>query len=159
MVCIYLSCFNSVCVKQVFSANERSKKSFQNEMWNLWNEDKYYYEIFTVYIVGIFNCWYSRCIYEIHAVEKEEYDVLVKLARGIFSVSVKDRTRIEKNAVVNFWRAILWPKKGRFWSLWKFLIPQSFASRIFNDLLAIYLNSNKQLVAKEARNFLVHYWL
>ena len=121
---------------------------------------------YLLFILLVFLFVDIRCIYGIHAVEKEEYDVLVKLARGIFSVSVNHRTRIEKNAIVKFWRA-----KGKFsvtnGKLFydqkrvssdryeSYSMPKSFASRIFHDLLAIYLNSNKQLVANEARNFLV----
>ena len=44
-------------------------------------------------------------IYCIHSIDEEEYKVLVDLAKGEFSVPVKQRTRIQKNAVVKFWRS------------------------------------------------------
>ena len=46
-----------------------------------------------------------RCIYGIHSVGEEEYKILVNLAKGTFSVPVKERTRIQKSAVIKFWRS------------------------------------------------------
>ena len=45
----------------------------------------------------------------IHPVGEEEYDVLLQLANGKFSKSVHERTRVEKSAIIRFWRS-----KGKF---------------------------------------------
>ena len=55
--------------------------------------------IFFIIIVDI--C----CIYCIHSVGEEEYGILVLLAKGVFTVPVKERTKVQKNAVVKFWRS------------------------------------------------------
>ena len=36
--------------------------------------------------------------------EKEEYEIILKLSKGNFYVPVSQRTRIEKSAIVKFWR-------------------------------------------------------
>ena len=59
--------------------------------------------LFIFFIVDI------RCVHGIHAVGDEEYKALLDLSKGIFSVPVKSRTRIQKSAVVKFWRS-----NGRF---------------------------------------------
>ena len=45
----------------------------------------------------------------IHPVGEEEYNVLLKLANGKFAKPVNERSRVEKSAVIRFWRS-----KGRF---------------------------------------------
>ena len=56
--------------------------------------------IFFIFIVGIINCTYG-----IHSVGEEEYGVLVLLVKREFNVPVKERTKIQKNAVIKFWRS------------------------------------------------------
>ena len=46
-----------------------------------------------------------RCIYGIHTVGDEEYEILLKLAKGTFSFPVKERNQVQKSAIVKFWRA------------------------------------------------------
>ena len=42
-----------------------------------------------------------------HAVSEEEYEILVNLVKGEFNTPVKERTRLQKNAIIKFWRAKL----------------------------------------------------
>lgn len=59
--------------------------------------------LFTSLVLTTFvNCF-------IHPVGEEEYDVLLLLAKGEFNKPVKERSQVEKAAVIRFWRA-----KGRF---------------------------------------------
>ena len=60
--------------------------------------------VFDLYIVV-----HSGCVHSIHAVDNEEYNILLELASGTFSVPVKERTKNQKGAVVKFWQA-----KGKF---------------------------------------------
>ena len=41
-----------------------------------------------------------------HAVSEAEYEILVNLVKGEFNIPVKERTRLQKNAIIKFWRAI-----------------------------------------------------
>ena len=40
----------------------------------------------------------------LHSVNGMEYDVLLCLAEGRFSKSVKERSRFEKNAIIKYWQ-------------------------------------------------------
>ena len=43
-----------------------------------------------------------RFIYGIHTVGDEEYKILLQLAKGTFSVPVKERNQVQKSAIVKF---------------------------------------------------------
>ena len=58
-----------------------------------------------LYILFIFLFVDIPCIYGIHAFGEQEYSIFVQLTKGAFSVPVKERTRIQKNAVIKFWRS------------------------------------------------------
>lgn len=58
--------------------------------------------IVCILFVGNVDCY-------IHPIGEDEYEVLLSLANGNFQKPVKDRTNVEKSAVIKFWRA-----KGRF---------------------------------------------
>ena len=45
----------------------------------------------------------------IHAISEDDYKILVSLVNGDFNVPVKDRSRLQKSAIIKFWRA-----QGRF---------------------------------------------
>ena len=40
----------------------------------------------------------------IHAMDEEEYTIIVKLLKGTFNVPVSRRTRVQKSAIVKYWR-------------------------------------------------------
>ena len=63
--------------------------------------------IFFVYIVHV-SIDFVNCGF-IHPVGKEEYQVLLSLAAGNFATPERERSNIEKAAVVKFWRS-----KGQF---------------------------------------------
>ena len=46
-----------------------------------------------------------RCDKFIHPMKDEEYNILLKLCKGEFSVLVAKRSRAEKAAVIKFWRS------------------------------------------------------
>ena len=54
-------------------------------------------------------CILPRVISYTYPVTEEEYDVLLRLAKGTFQIPVRDRTNIQKAAVIKFWR-----KKDRY---------------------------------------------
>ena len=49
-----------------------------------------------------------------HAVSQEEYEILVNLVKGEFNTTVKERTRLQKNAIIRFWRVKLKYKVDNF---------------------------------------------
>ena len=58
--------------------------------------------IFFVYIVLV-SIDFVNCSF-IHAVGEEEYQVLLSLAAGNFATLKRERSKVEKAAVVKFWR-------------------------------------------------------
>ena len=53
-------------------------------------------------------CWYYSNNF-IHSVKDKQYDVLVKLFKGEFSILVSECTRLQKPTIVKFWES-----KGKF---------------------------------------------
>ena len=64
-------------------------------------------KIITVYSLLIFvglDLVCIKCNQFIHPVKDEEYEILLKLCKGEFSVLVADRSKLQKPTIIKFWR-------------------------------------------------------
>ena len=64
-------------------------------------------KIITVYSLLIFvglDLVCIKCNQFIHPVTDEEYEILLKLCKGEFSVPIADRSKLQKSTIIKFWR-------------------------------------------------------